>query len=164
MNGRERINNILDGKSIDRISWTTIADEVTRSEMPDHLRNMPLLEFYRHIGCDVFQFGNSGLPEKSKVIYPYNLICPQSETVEYNDNNGVFVKTQITEWGTLVAKYKKGHPIKYPIETLDDLRILKKIWQNSQYSRITERVEESYQAAEDAIGNSGIYVPVINQP
>jgi len=34
MTGRERLNNIINSKPTDRISWTTIADDTTRSNMP----------------------------------------------------------------------------------------------------------------------------------
>lgn len=65
-----------------------------------------------------------------------------------------------TEWGVLTATWEKGHPVKYPVETGEELRILRKIWENSRYAE-SEGMEEAYRRVEAALGDDGIYVPTL---
>ena len=76
MTGRERLLNVLNRKPIDRVAWTTLVDDKTRSVMPQHAREMPVLDFYRQVGCDILQFGNYGLGVGTMVVTYRN--CPNT--------------------------------------------------------------------------------------
>ena len=133
MTGRQRLLSILNRAAPDRIAWTTLVDERTRSVMPPAVRAMPVLDFYRHIGCDILQFGNYGLPADLAVPSPARLVTPPIETEWVNQPDGLAVRTQRTPWGTLVATFRDGHPIKHPVESLEELRILKEVWLASRH-------------------------------
>ena len=75
MNGRERLHAILNHQPVDRLSWTTLVDDVTRKDMPDEVRKLSTIEFYRSIGCDIVQFGNYGLGEEDAVTSPSRWQC-----------------------------------------------------------------------------------------
>jgi len=142
------------------VAWTTLIDDVTRSRMPPSIREMPVLEFYRHIGCDVLQFGHYGLPEADCVVPPCRFVSPQVETSSHSDPDGTWWVERRTDWGPLTASFKNGHPVKYPVESVEDLRILKNVWLHSHYEA-TPGAEESYQRAEAALGESGIYAETV---
>lgn len=161
MTGTERLRKIFKGQPVDRIAWTTIADPVTRSIMPENIRQMQLLDFYRHIGCDIFQFGNYGMPEGSEAKYPYEYLRPPMEVTERIDENEVYTKCIGTEWGNLTSVFRKGHPIKYPVQTLEDLRVFRRIMENTRVVLDSEGCLESSELVKTAIGEDGIFVPTI---
>ena len=68
MNGRERLNAILGKRPADRFSWTTLVDNPTLSGFPEELRGNGGIDFYRHIGCDMFMLNGWNTP--------YNLRSP----------------------------------------------------------------------------------------
>lgn len=93
MTGQERLNNIINLKYTDKVSWTTLVDDYTRSVMPEKIRNLSTMDFYSYIGCDILQFGNYGLTETKGVKYPYKLSTPDIiETEENVDDNGFEIK------------------------------------------------------------------------
>jgi hypothetical protein len=184
MTGRSRLLRILNGEQPGRIAWTTLVDDTTRSIMPPDVRAMPVLDFYRHIGCDILQFGNYGLPRELCVPSPARLVTPPIETEWRTQPDGLAVRTQKTPWGTLVATFRNGHPIKHPVESLEDIRILHKVWAASRYEGIDiggrgasdlsvptrsvgtseegGSVETSGGGIEAAIGDDGVYIPTLD--
>jgi len=44
-----------------------LVDDVTCSGMPDEVRRLTPIEFYRRIGCDIVQLGNYGLAQELRV-------------------------------------------------------------------------------------------------
>jgi len=110
--GRQRIQAVLDGTRPDRIPWTTLADDTTRSVMPPRFREMPLLDFYREIGCDVMMFGNWGLPSGAEVVYPVRIVSPVRS--QWTSDGERDTCTTATDWGTLTSVYRRGHPLMYP--------------------------------------------------
>lgn len=161
MTGRERLTNIINLKPADRVSWTTLADDYTRSVMPESIRNLSMMDFYRYIGCDILQFGNFGFTDETQgVKYPYRLMTPEIKEVEtYIDENGCEVRKRKTKWGDLIGIYKKGHPIKYAVQNIEDIQILTKIWMSSCYAADEEGCKESYEKMDRLIGSDGIFIP-----
>jgi len=160
--GRERLNNICNRLPVDRIAWTTLVDDTTRSIMPRQIREMSPFNFYHYIGCDILQFGNYGLPESHRVLPPCRrVVTPEIEIEEYTTSDGLTIRKQKSFWGTLTSTFKKSHPIKYPVESIKELRILKNIWANSHYEE-TNGWEKSYSLVNEEIGESGIYVPTVS--
>lgn len=158
MTGKERLTRILHKQAIDRIAWTTLVDDTTRSIMPPEIRDMPVLDFYRYIGCDIACFGNYGLPDELRVIPPCRLIQPDVTSESETRPDGTTVKTTRSSWGTLTAIFIKEHPIKHPVETIEDLRVLKKIWLHSRYEETGLETERSYEKLTAALGDDGVFV------
>ncbi len=159
MTGNERITRILEGRSADRISWTTLVDDTTRSVMDGKFREMPVFDFYRYIGCDILQFGDYGLPEEQRAL-AYRHLTPEAEEKTLTDSAGRLTRTWTTRWGTLTAIFQTGHPVKYPVETLQDLRVLKNIWLHSRIEE-TGGMGEPYRRLEEQIGEDGRYIPTV---
>jgi len=63
--------------------------------------------------------------------------------------------------GILTGITRSNHPFKYPVETIEDLRILKKIWENTKYVLRTKGCEETYERIDKLIGDSGLYIPTV---
>lgn len=160
MTGQERLNNICNRLPVDRIAWTTLVDDISRSIMSEQIRGMSPFDFYRYIGCDILQFGNYGLPESHQVIAPCRLVTPV-EIEEHKTFDGLSVRKQKSPWGILTATFKNGQPIKFPVESIDELVILKNIWLNSHYEEVSG-TNESYDFVNNEIGESGIYVPTLS--
>ncbi|MGO8704034.1 MAG: uroporphyrinogen decarboxylase family protein [Candidatus Brocadiia bacterium] len=161
MTGRERLHNILNRKPVDRLSWTTLVDGETMSVMPEPERSMMPLEFYRRIGCDVMQFGSYGLPGDCRVPLPARAVWPESDLARTEQSDGAVVVTNKTRWGTLVSASRNGHPIKPPVQTLDDLRVLRRLWEHMHYEEVPEH-EERFRRAEALIGDRGMYLPTLD--
>jgi hypothetical protein len=185
MTGRERLRCILNRQPADRLSWTTLADDVTRSGMPDEVRRLSPIEFYRSIGCDIVQLGNYGLSADLAVPQPSRLVCPEvSREIEMEENGQVVRRRlapsdavaigvggptkdsavtlrRITPWGTLTAALKHDHPVEYPVNSYEDLRILRAIWEASDYVEDLG-MEPALARLESLIGDAGMYVPALD--
>jgi hypothetical protein len=159
MTKRECLINTICGRPSEKMAWTTIIDETTRSQMPENLRSMPLIDFYRHIGCYIDIFGSYGLPEDIKPKQPFRLVSPCTERYEQAQDPTVFSVIKESPYGTLTAKYKKGHPVKYFVESYEDLKVLYRIWSESYLEQDFEGVTDSCHRTLAAIGNDGIYTP-----
>lgn len=154
--GRERILAILNRQPPDRPCWTTLADATTRSIMPAEMRNLAGLDFFRYVGCDIMMFGNWELPPEVQVKYPARI----EEPVEWqtNESGGLQIRQARSRWGTLTATFGRGHPVRYPVDSLETLRTLKEIYLHAQVTEDKSREpEESYRRCEAAIGQDGVF-------
>lgn len=160
MTGKERLERILRKQPVDRLSWTTHLDRRSREAMPAPYREMPLLEFYREIGCDILQFGNYGLTAEAAVPSPSRLVRPDAESVRCERSDGTVVTEVVTPWGVLRYLQKDAHPRGYPVGSLEELRILKRLWLESHHEE-APGMEEPYERALREIGEDGVYVPTV---
>jgi hypothetical protein len=64
-NGKKRMEEILDKKKKGGFVWTTLVEDITMTGMPEPYRSMKPLDFYRHVGCDIFQFSPMRISTKS---------------------------------------------------------------------------------------------------
>jgi hypothetical protein len=158
MTGRERLQSLLAGRLVDRLCWTTLVDDRTRSGMPPEVRDMPILDFYRHLGCDIVQFGDYGLPEPTPS--PARLVTPPVEIEHHNRADGAWVRTLKTEWGDLTVIWRDGHPVRHPVQSLDELRTLRNLWAGSHYEEVPAAAE-AFARADAAIGDDGLYCPTV---
>lgn len=156
MTGRERLTCIVNREPADRLAWTTLADSLTRSQMPDEFRETTVIEFYRAVGCDILQFGSYGLPESHQLVPPCRLVTPDTETESHTEADGTLVRTLKTQWGNLISSFRNGHPLKHPVGTADELRILKNVWADSRYEGQPGHAE-SWDRVNEVIGDAGIY-------
>ena len=115
MNGKKRINNILRKKRSGALCWTTLLEPQTIKCMPGLAGGLSPLEFYRHIGCDIMQFGTYGLDGTSS---PCRLRQPDAEIESTGSPDGSASIITRSRWGTLTAVSQNGHPVKYPLETI----------------------------------------------
>ena len=160
MTGRERLTNILNRQPTDRVAWTTLVDDKTRSVMPPDVRAMPVLDFYRYIECDILQFGNYGLPADCQVQLPCQLVPPETQTRQTLSPEGLLTTETETEWGTLTATFREGHPLRHPVQSPEELRTFTNLWLNSRCEEV-DGAEESFARAEAALGDDGAYVPTL---
>ena len=129
--------------------------------MPEAERAMMPLEFYRRIGCDVMQFGGYGLPEECRATWPARAVWPEAIVERTEQPDGTVVVTNKTPWGTLISASRNGHPVKPSVETLDDLRVLRSVWEHMRYEEVPGH-EESFRRVEALIGDRGIYLPTLD--
>jgi len=156
MTGRHCLEAILDHQTPPRLCWTTLVDDLTRSVMPDEARSLPPLDFNRAIGCDILQFGNYGLPAELQVLPPWRRVEPETQVEHTIDPDGTQRTTVRSEWGALTSCTRNSHPTRYPIETLEELRTARRIWEQTRFEE-AEGHEESFARTDAAIGDSGLY-------
>ncbi len=130
MTGRQRILAILERRPTDRLSWGTLIDSVSTSLMPAEVRKLHPFDFSRRIGCDIYTFGNYGLPPEDCVPSPAKWVCPGLEETWQSEGDRS-THTRQTPWGTLLATFDHGHPVKYPVASVDEVRLLRRIWEES---------------------------------
>jgi len=152
LNGRERLNAVLDGRPTDRLPWTTLVDEHTISILPDALKGMSAEDFYRYIRCDIFQLGGWGVP---RPMYGCRLVMLGVETSTSTDESGNTRTVSRSRHGVLTSEVSRYyHPTEYAIKTIDDLRILAKRWEEAYYEAVDESA--AYETNEAAAGDDGI--------
>jgi len=184
MNGRERLKAVLEHRAPGSLSWTTLVDDVTRAGMPAEIRKLSPFDFYRHIGCDILQFGNYGLSAEDAVPSPSRLTCTEMTCELETEKDGKLTRRQIpganvtfgigaetvtgravlkrkTPWGTLSTTLENDHPVEYPVRSLEDMRILRSIWEASDYVEQGD-MEASFARTERLIGDDGMYVPTVD--
>lgn len=160
MTGRQRLNAILNRQPADRLSWTTLIDDTTRTGMPPNVRGLHPLDFYRHFGCDILAFGNYGLPEPDRAPLPARIACPGLQESSDRLPDGSVVQTRSGEWGTLTAVSRHGHPVKYPVSTLAELRLLRAMVESSTTQEVPA-AQPAFCHIEQRIGNDGLFLPTL---
>ncbi|MDD5705825.1 MAG: uroporphyrinogen decarboxylase family protein [Kiritimatiellae bacterium] len=159
MTGRERLENLLAGRPVDRPTWTTLVDDTTRSNMPAEWREVSAIDFYRRIGCDIACFGNYGLPPDLCVPSPCRQVCPGTEETHETMPGGVSGVHIRSPWGNLRSELMGGHPTRYPVQTVDDLRVLKNIWLNTTFEeQRSDATETQYGKLTAALGDDGLFL------
>jgi hypothetical protein len=151
MTGRERLNAIMRRQPADKLAWTTLVDGATLGALPEPLRGMGPLEFYRHIGCDIFLLNGWGLP--------HNFNSPElrwGEGVQAasRQENGKEIYEWQTARGTLTGIYHGNHPLKYPVDTIEAVRIYREMWENARFVEADDRPAAA--ALNRLVGEDGI--------
>ena len=157
MTGKQRLTNVLQGKPVDRVAWTTICDGNTRSIMAAEDRDIPLHDFYRKIGCDIIQFGFYGMPDDAKPV-AYEIVNDVKIT-HSESADGIFTRTRNFNGRALTEVHKKGYMIKHLVETREDLELYLDILQSTRVEPREDGLEERCKRCEAVIGNDGIYTP-----
>lgn len=161
MDGRQRMINIMQGKPTDRVSWTTISDDITRADMPEEYKNIPILDFYRKIGCDILQFGPYGLPENAAPQEPFEIASGVSESYKVLED-GAFVHLRSFQGSSLSSVSKTGHPFRHPVSTARELKLLLEMTESYSVTPRDAGYLESCARCDGAIGGDGIYVPTFS--
>ncbi len=148
MTGRERLQTVMAGGQPDRLAWTTLVDGNTLGALP----GMSCLDFYRHVGCDILMLGGWGTPWG---FASPRLVLPGVEDVSSRDAQGNWITESRCPHGTLTSFVSaNGHPLDYPVKTLDDVRLLLRRWEDAYYEEVDDR--PAYDAIAGAVGEDGI--------
>ncbi|MDP6118763.1 MAG: uroporphyrinogen decarboxylase family protein [Planctomycetota bacterium] len=151
MTGRERLNAVMHKEPVDRLSWTTLVDSNTLDNLPGELRGISAIDFYRHIGCDILMLNGWATPHGFNS--PKLEWGPEAQTTHWSENGRRFTETQ-TPNGTLKSVSRKSHPIKYPVETIEDVRIYRELWEGAAFAEADDR--PSFDAVNELIEDDGI--------
>lgn len=157
MLGRQRILNLLNNLPPQGLSWNALVDTTTLSAMPEQVQEETVVDFCRRVGCDVVQLGDFSMPEAMWVGDPYKVIIPGITTQEQVEPDGTLVRQTRTPWGDLIATFRSNHPVKYTVTSLDELRLLKKIWECTVYGDLDQEWEERYWKMDRHVGDDGVY-------
>ena len=130
MNGRERLNAVLHKQPTDRMSWTTLVDNVTLSQLPEELQGKGGIDFYRHLGCDIFLLNGWNTPHRFRT--PECVWGEDVETVERREGSRIIRETR-TPKGTLTAVFESGYPVRHPVDSLEALSIYRDMWENATF-------------------------------
>jgi hypothetical protein len=109
MNGRERLNAVLQRQPRDRLPWTTLVDNASLSTFPETLRGNGGVDFYRHLGCDIFLLNGWGTPYSFRSP---EMAWPASVRETRRREGDKSVHEWSTPKGTLTAVYQASHPSK----------------------------------------------------
>lgn len=151
MTGRERMNAVLHRQPTDRLPWTTLVDDATLSQFPEHLRGNGGIDFYRGIGCDVFLLNGWNTPysfRSPKFAWPDSV-----EEVVRRDGPRT-IREWRTPYGTLVGISERGHPVKYPVDRVEAVRLYRRMWEGATFAGCSD--EEPLRALDGLIGDSGV--------
>jgi hypothetical protein len=152
MTGRERLRRILTRQPADRLAWTTLVDSNSLNLFPENLRGNGGLDFYKHLGCDIFLLDSWGLPIGFRSP---RLNWGPDVRIESKAEGARQAVTWTTPWGTLNALYEKGHPLKYPVDSIEAVRLFRRLWEGAQY----EAADDTATALEidRQIGEHGVF-------
>lgn len=139
---------------MDRLAWTALVDSNVLQTLPGAMREMSDLDFYRHLGCDIFLLNGwiSGISFASPAF-----VSGAGFSMSWKSVGEEHQSVIICPGGhTLTGVWSGSHPSKYLIETLDDLRRYREFWEASRYeprddTAIHTRLVET-------IGDDGLYV------
>ena len=147
----------LYGRPADRVPWTTLADDATRSVMPLEFSKIPAHDFYRKIGCDILQFGGYSIPFDGTPKYPFKK--SRGYKVETRVADGY--ETTVRKLGKkeLTGVSKNSHPVKYAVENAGDLSALLSMKESEASEHDPDA--DVYGKAEEQIGRSGLYAPIV---
>lgn len=151
MTGRERMGQILRRCPADRLAWTALVDDHTLNGVSPELRGRWGFDFYRSLGCDIFSL--------NAWIAPFPLESPAeiwggSVRVEWTRENELDICRWKSPAGTLEAIRDRGHPVKYPVETLADLKLYRTFWESVRFEGRDDRAALSELDRE--IGDDGV--------
>lgn len=152
MNGRERLRRILSRQPADRLSWTTLVDRATLDGLPEPLRGNGGLDFYRHLGCDIFLLNGWGL--ETPLRSP-RLVFEPGVRIDGKTDGARRTVTWTTPWGLLTACYENGHPRKYPVDSIEAVRTWRRLWEGARYESADDSA--AAQAIDRRLADDGVF-------
>lgn len=151
MTGRERLSAVLCKRPTDRLPWTTLVDNNTLSGLPEHLQGNHGIDFYRYLGCDILMLNGWNTP--CRFCSPQMHWGDEVRVTEQQEG-----QQRITRWetprGVLTAVYEKNHPVKYPVDSIESVRIFQTMWEGASYSGPDD--SETLARIDALIGNDGV--------
>ena len=135
MTGRERLTAVLRKAKTDRLPWTTLVDNTTLDSFPPELRGHGGIDFYRYLGCDIFLLNGWNTP--------YDLHSPQLRwgphvRVESRREGSTDITTWYTPRGALTSVLERSHPRKYPVDTIEAVRLYRSMWEEASFVEVDD--------------------------
>jgi len=152
MTPEERLNSIFNKMPVDTLSWTVLIDNNTLNLLPEKLRGNYGIDFYKHIGCDILLLNGWNTP--------YTFKSPELQwgsDVIFNvdTKDASIIKQWKTEKGVLTGiTAKNGHPLKYPVDSLEAIEIYSRMWENARF--VYHDDSNSYRILKNLIGHYGV--------
>lgn len=151
MTGRERLNAIMHREPADRLSWTTLVDGNTLNTLPENLQGNGGIDFYRHLGCDIFLLNGWGTGHG---LRSPELRWSDDVAVEGRQEGSEHVREWKTPRGTLTYVTRKGHPVKYPVDSLEAVKVYREMWEAATF--VAHDDAPALAAIDEVIGQDGI--------
>ncbi len=151
MTGRERLRAVLRKQPKDRLAWTTLVDNNTLALLPEHLRGNGGIDFYKHLGCDIFLLNGWNTPHD--LCSPVRR-WPESVTVSTEWDGERATTCWNTARGQLTGITRKGHPVKYPVDSIEAVRIYTEMWEGVTFTPYDDR--PALRNLDELIGEHGV--------
>jgi len=130
MTGRERLDAVLKKQPTDRLPWTTLVDNASLDHFPAELRGNGGIDFYRHLGCDIFLLNGWNTVYRFRspqLLWGSNVITERRK--EGTEN----LTAWRTRWGNLTSILDRGHPRKYPVDSIEAVRTYRRMWEGARF-------------------------------
>lgn len=151
MTGRKRLQAVLQKHPKDRLAWTTLVDNTTLDRFPQELRGNSGIDFYRHLGCDIFLLNGWNTPYRFRSP---ELRWSEDVEVQTREENGKTIREWKTTKGTLTGIVDRGHPVKYSVDSLQTVSIYREMWEGATFADHDDTA--IFSALETLIGNDGV--------
>lgn len=131
--------------------WTPLVDNRTLDLLPESLRGNGGLDFYRSLGCDIFLLNGWNTPHSFRSP---ELQWPAGVEATWKQDGNRAIQEWKTPRGTLTALYDRSHPLKYPVGSLEELRLYRWMWEGAAYHGHDDKPVLT--ALDNLIGNDGV--------
>jgi hypothetical protein len=147
MTNRERLLAAFGGEETDRFCWSPLVDEFFSASLPEMgYPAMSNIEFGKFIGYDIME----------RHVNPYKINYGDKIVHKEEIKGDETVTTTETPVGTIVSVFKNsvtgGCITKYPIETIEDLKVYQYVLENCTIDRDYELFTET----DKCIGDAGL--------
>ena len=151
MTGRQRLSAVLRKQPTDRLPWTILVDDASLAGFPEAMRGHGGIDFYRHLGCDVLLLNGWNTPH---CLRSPSLRWGGCVAAEQRRDGAADVTTWRTPWGELTAVLERGHPRKYPVDSIEAVRTWRRMWEDARYEAHDDRQELA--ALDALLGDDGV--------
>ena len=154
MTGRQRLSAILRKKPIDRLSWVPLMDHHTLDRLPGSMKDMTMSDFCRHLGADIFSldgWATGGAFSSPRFCWPLNVkeSCSRDE-----QNPDLATREWKTSKGKLTGMTRRGHPMKYAVDTIEAVRAYREMWEGATFSGPDDT--EALATMDKLLGDDGV--------
>lgn len=149
MTGRERASALFQKQATDRLPWTTLVDSRSLNLFPPDLQGG--IDFYRDLGCDILLL--NGWNTDHRFRSP-ELRWGEGVLVEVRNEDAIRETVWRTPKGALTGVRDRGHPTKYPVDSIEAVRIYREMWEGSSY--VAHDDTDTLAALDELIGDDGV--------
>ena len=151
MTGRERIKAVLNRQPVDCLPWGTIVDGATLELLPPELKGQGGLDFYRHLGCSTLLLNGWNTPY---ALRSPELRWPEFVTTRETVDGAKVTTTWKTPRGNLTSVRVGVHPVKFPVDSVEAVRIYREMWEGARYEVVDDASE--FARLDAALGDNGV--------